>query len=412
MNMRIKVKIGKESIGGRSPIKIQSMTSTPTEDVLKTVKQINQLVKAGSEMVRVTVNNKESAKSVVKIKEKLIQMGIDTPLIGDFHYNGDKLLSNNPDCATSLDKYRINPGNVGYKSQKDKNFARIIEIACKYRKPVRIGVNWGSLDQEYLAKQIDANLSRKKPLTMEKLTERALIASAINSATFAKKVGLSENKIVLSCKTSNIPLLLSIYKQLYAKCRYPLHIGLTEAGMGLNGTISSTVAMAILLNQGIGDTLRISLTPGLDGDRTQEVKVAKQILQSLEIRKFHPVIVSCPGCGRTSSNYFQQLTKSIQDWVEKNISEWKIKYPGVENITIAVMGCVVNGPGESKNANIGISLPGTGENPVAVVYQDGERLLTLKGKDIIPKFTKIIQNYISTFGSHGSRQGTNQRQRH
>lgn len=391
------VKVKNIAIGGDNPVRIQAMTDTPTENILATVKQINQLFRSGAEIVRITVNNKESAAAVVKIREKLEQMNLNIPIVGDFHYNGDKLLANNSECAQALDKYRINPGNVGRKAKKNDNFSRIIQIACKFNKPVRIGVNWGSLDQDLLQNMLDNNQKRDEPLSLEEITHQTLISSAVESAALAEAIGLAKDKIILSCKVSNPPILIKLYQQLHSLCSYPLHLGLTEAGMGLQGIVSSVSAMAVLLQQGIGNTIRVSLTPEIDGDRTNEVKVAQNILQSLGLRKFQPVVISCPGCGRTSSSYFRELTQSIQEWVEQSMPQWKKQYPGAENITIAVMGCVVNGPGESKKANLGISLPGTGENPVAVVYQDGERLQTLKGDAILPQFKSIISEYLSHY---------------
>jgi len=390
------VQIGKVQVGGQAPVVVQSMTNTDTADAEKTAQQIVELARAGSELVRITVNSDAAAKQVPYIKERIQQLGKDVPLIGDFHFNGHKLLTNHPECAQALDKYRINPGNVGKGKKRDEQFAQLIELACQYDKPVRIGVNWGSLDQAVLAATMDENSQREQPLDAKQIMYQAMIRSALDSAQQAQEVGLAKNKIILSCKMSNVQDLIEVYQSLSAECDYPLHLGLTEAGMGSKGIVASTAALAVLLQQGIGDTIRISLTPEPNGDRTQEVIVAQEILQTMGLRSFIPQVVACPGCGRTSSTYFQQLAQDIQSYLRNSMPLWKKKYPGVEEMTVAVMGCVVNGPGESKHANIGISLPGTGEKPVAPVYEDGEKTVTLKGDHIAEEFQGIIDTYINT----------------
>ncbi len=390
------VNIGTVMVGGSSPIVVQSMTNTDTADVNKTVRQISALVKAGSEIVRITVNNKDAAQAVPLIHERLLQAGINVPLVGDFHFNGNRLLKKYTQCAQALAKYRINPGNVGRGNLHDKQFSEIIEIACLHDKPVRIGVNWGSLDQDLLAKKLDSNSSNPKPKSLEAVMHDTLIASAIDSATLAEKIGLAHNKIILSCKLSEVQALISVYRDLAARCDYALHLGLTEAGMGSKGIVASTAALSVLLQEGIGDTIRISLTPKPGGDRAQEVLIAQQILQALGSRSFMPQVTSCPGCGRTTSEYFQHLAADIQSYLQNNMPSWKQQYPGVEEMNVAVMGCVVNGPGESKHANIGISLPGTGEDPIAPVYVDGNKFTTLRGDNIAQQFQNIVQEYIES----------------
>lgn len=390
------VQIGQVKVGGEAPVVVQSMTNTDTADAEKTAQQIVELARAGSELVRITVNSDAAAKQVPHIKNRVLQLGSNVPIIGDFHFNGHKLLSNHPECAEALDKYRINPGNVGKGKKRDEQFAQLIELACKYDKPVRIGVNWGSLDQAVLAATMDENAHRDEPLDAKEIMYQAMIRSALESAQQAQDIGLAKNKIILSCKMSNVQDLIEVYQSLSAECDYPLHLGLTEAGMGSKGIVASTAALAVLLQQGIGDTIRISLTPEPGGDRTQEVIVAQEILQTMGLRSFIPQVVACPGCGRTSSTYFQQLAQDIQSYLRHSMPQWKQQYPGVEDMTVAVMGCVVNGPGESKHANIGISLPGTGEKPVAPVYEDGEKTVTLKGDKIAEEFQDIINNYIES----------------
>ncbi|MFK5893134.1 MAG: flavodoxin-dependent (E)-4-hydroxy-3-methylbut-2-enyl-diphosphate synthase [Pseudomonadota bacterium] len=388
------VKIDDILIGGAMPIVVQSMTSTDTEDVEATVKQCAELAKAGSELVRITVNTEKAAMAVPYIKDKLLQQNINIPLVGDFHFNGHKLLNSVPDCAQSLSKYRINPGNVGKGNNHDNNFLQMIETAIKYKKPVRIGVNWGSLDQTVMAKMMDVNSHLKHPKDTNLVMHDALIFSALNSAKQAESIGLNKNQIILSCKMSGVQDLIAIYKKLALQCSYPLHLGLTEAGMGNKGIVSSSAALAILLQQGIGDTIRISLTPEPGEARDKEVLIAQEILQALELRSFTPSVISCPGCGRTSSDYFQHLAKDIQSFLKQSMPQWAKQYPEVKNMKVAVMGCVVNGPGESKLANIGISLPGSGEKPVAPVYEDGIKTVTLKGNTIAQEFQKIIIQYV------------------
>ncbi len=381
-------------IGGTAPIVVQSMTNTDTADVACTVAQVAALAQAGSELVRVTVNTAEAAAAVPEIRRQLDRRGIGVPLVGDFHFNGHKLLAEFPECAAVLDKYRINPGNVGRGSRRDEQFAQLIELACRYDKPVRIGVNWGSLDQEVLARFMDENATLANPAPVEIVMRHALVASALESATMAEQLGLPQDRIILSCKVSGVQDLISVYRDLAARCDYPLHLGLTEAGMGSKGIVASTAAMGILLQEGIGDTIRVSLTPEPNGDRTQEVVVAQEILQTMGLRAFTPMVTACPGCGRTTSTYFQELASRIQSYLRESMPQWRIDYPGVEHLHVAVMGCVVNGPGESKLADIGISLPGSGERPVAPVYVDGEKTVTLKGDRIAEEFQAIVYEYV------------------
>ena len=388
------VHIGDVKMGAGEPIVVQSMTNTDTSDITRTVMQVADLAKAGSELVRLTVNNMEAARAIPHIKEHLARMNIFVPLVGDFHFNGHKLLSDAPECAEHLDKYRINPGNVGRGSKRDSQFATMVEIACKHQKPVRIGVNWGSLDQQVLAEQMDLNQQLDEPKSADEVMQEALIASALNSAIYAESLGLEKNKIVISCKISNAPKLIQVYQALAQRCNYALHVGLTEAGIGTKGTVASAAALGVLLHQGIGDTIRVSLTPQPGGARTEEVLVAQEILQSLELRAFTPAVISCPGCGRTTSDYFQKLADDIQIYLRNSMPEWKQSYPGVEHLSVAVMGCVVNGPGESKHANIGISLPGSGEAPVAPVYIDGKKSCTLRGDHIAEEFKQIVTEYV------------------
>ena len=387
-------RVGNIVIGGSAPIVVQSMTNTDTVDIDATVKQVAALAQAGSELVRITVNSPEAAAAVAPIRERLDALDCTVPLIGDFHYNGHRLLTQYPACAAALAKYRINPGNVGQGSKRDAQFATMIEVAVKYDKPVRIGVNWGSLDQALLARLMDANATSKAPLSAEAVMREALIRSAIDSAARAQELGLSADKIVLSCKVSGVQELILVYRELAQRGDYALHLGLTEAGMGSKGIVASSAALAVLLQEGIGDTIRVSLTPEPNGDRTQEVVVAQEILQTMGIRSFAPMVSACPGCGRTTSDYFQTLAQQIQAYLRKQMPLWKTQYPGVESMKVAVMGCVVNGPGESKLANIGISLPGTNELPVAPVYVDGEKTVTLKGDHIAEEFHQIVQRYV------------------
>ena len=390
------VQVGNVTVGGHSPIVVQSMTNTDTADINRTVTQISALAKAGSEIVRITVNNKNAAQAVPIIRERLLHAGIDVPLVGDFHFNGNRLLKKYTECAQSLDKYRINPGNVGRGDLHDKQFSEIIEIACLHDKAIRIGVNWGSLDQDLLAKKLDENSLLPSPKSLDEVMHDTLIASAIDSAALAEQIGLAHNKIILSCKLSEVQALISVYRDLAASCDYALHLGLTEAGMGTKGVVASTAALSVLLQKGIGDTIRISLTPEPGGDRTQEVLVAQQILQTMGLRSFMPHVTSCPGCGRTTSEYFQHLAADIQSYLQAQMPSWKQQYHGVEEMNVAVMGCVVNGPGESKHANIGISLPGTGEEPIAPVYVDGNKFTTLKGENIAQQFQDIVQEYVES----------------
>ncbi len=383
-------------IGGDAPVVVQSMTNTDTADVVRTVKQVAELAKAGSELVRITVNTIEAAEAVPEIRERLDKMGCDVPLIGDFHFNGHKLLNAVPGCAKALAKYRINPGNVGKGKRGDEQFAQMIGFAVKYDKAVRIGVNWGSLDQKLLARMLDENHQLDNPKELSEVQHDALIESALGSAAKAEEYGLPATKIVISCKLSSAQELIKVYEELSSKCEYPLHLGLTEAGMGSKGIVSSTAALSILLQQGIGDTIRISLTPKPGEAREKEVIVGQQILQSLGLRSFTPQVVACPGCGRTTSDYFQHLAQDIQTYLLDQMPIWRDQYPGVEEMSVAVMGCVVNGPGESKQANIGISLPGSGEKPVAPVYEDGEKTVTLKGDNIAKEFQGIVETYVQS----------------
>src|SRR5579871_6189524 len=389
------VTIGPVHVGGGAPIVVQSMTNTDTADVAGTTRQVQSLARAGSELVRITVNSAEAAAAVAPIREKLDQLGVSVPLIGDFHFNGHKLLREYPGCATALAKYRINPGNVGRGTKRDPQFAEMIEIACRYEKPVRIGVNWGSLDQDLLTRMMDENSRRSDPLDAQHVMRNAVVLSALNSAQRAEELGLAHTRIVLSAKVSGVQDLIAIYGDLASRCDYPLHLGLTEAGMGSKGIVASTAGIAVLLQQGIGDTIRVSLTPEPNGDRTQEVIVAQEILQTMGLRAFTPLVVACPGCGRTTSTVFQELAQQIQSHIRHRMPQWRQRYPGVEDMTVAVMGCVVNGPGESKHANIGISLPGTGERAVAPVYEDGEKTVTLKGERIAEEFQELVEAYVA-----------------
>lgn len=381
-------------VGGSSPVVVQSMTNTDTADVIATAIQIKELARAGSEIVRITVNTPDAARAVPDIREQLDKMGIDVPLVGDFHYNGHTLLTEYPECAQILSKYRINPGNVGQGAKRDTQFAQMIEIACRYDKPVRIGVNWGSLDQNLLARIMDENARRAQPLSAQTVMYQALISSAIESAQRAEELGLAGDKIVLSCKVSSVQDLIAVYRELSKRCDYPLHLGLTEAGMGSKGIVASTAALSVLMQEGIGDTIRISLTPEPGGDRCKEVFVAQEILQTMGLRKFMPMVIACPGCGRTTSTVFQELADQIQSYLREQMPTWKTQYPGVEHMNVAVMGCIVNGPGESKHANIGISLPGTGESPAAPVFIDGAKAMTLRGASIAQDFQKIVLDYV------------------
>ncbi|MDZ4098209.1 MAG: flavodoxin-dependent (E)-4-hydroxy-3-methylbut-2-enyl-diphosphate synthase [Methylophilaceae bacterium] len=389
-----RVLIGNIPVGGDAPVVVQSMTNTDTADADATVQQVYELWQAGSQIVRITVNSPEAAAQVGKIREKLDAMGCDVPLVGDFHYNGHKLLSQYPDCAQALAKYRINPGNVGKGSKRDEQFASMIETAIKYDKPVRIGVNWGSMDQAKMVRMMDENALRDEPLPSDVLMREALIQSALESAAQAEVIGLPADHIIISCKVSNVQDLLLVYRDLASRCDYALHLGLTEAGMGSKGIVASTAALSLLLQEGIGDTIRVSLTPEPNESRTKEVIVAQEILQTMGIRSFTPLVTACPGCGRTTSTFFQELAQKIQGYLREQMPVWRKQYPGVETMSVAVMGCVVNGPGESKLANIGISLPGTGEIPVAPVFVDGEKTVTLKGDAIAEEFQMIVENYV------------------
>ena len=383
-------------VGGGAPVVVQSMTNTDTADVMATVTQVADLSRAGSELVRITVNTPEAAAAVPAIREQLDRMGVDVPLIGDFHYNGHTLLKAYPACAQALSKYRINPGNVGQGAKRDSQFAQMIEVACQYGKPVRIGVNWGSLDQDLLARIMDENALRPDPWGGQAVMYEALIVSAIQSAQLAESLGLSGEQIVLSCKVSGVQDLIAVYRELARRCDYALHLGLTEAGMGSKGIVASAAAMGVLLQEGIGDTIRVSLTPEPGGDRAKEVFVAQEILQTMGLRQFMPMVVACPGCGRTTSTVFQELAASIQNFLRTQMPEWKQQYPGAEHMSVAVMGCIVNGPGESKHANIGISLPGMGETPAAPVFIDGEKKMTLRGARIAEEFQQIVLEYVQT----------------
>jgi (E)-4-hydroxy-3-methylbut-2-enyl-diphosphate synthase len=388
------VKVGAVLVGGGAPVVIQSMTNTDTADAAATAAQIRQLAAAGSELVRITVNTEEAAAQVARIRDRLEAKGCGVPIIGDFHYNGHLLLTRYPECAETLAKYRINPGNVGFGRKKDSQFSTMIEKAIEYRKPVRIGVNWGSLDQELATRLMDENAKRPDPLDADAVMQEALIVSALQSAARAEELGLPRDRIILSCKVSGVQRLISVYRDLAARCDYALHLGLTEAGMGSKGIVASTAALGVLLQEGIGDTIRISLTPEPGGDRTREVIVAQEILQTMGLRSFTPLVTACPGCGRTTSTVFQELANNIQAYVRSQMPIWREKYHGVEEMTLAVMGCVVNGPGESKHANIGISLPGTGEAPSAPVFVDGKRVTTLRGENIAEEFRKIVDEYV------------------
>jgi (E)-4-hydroxy-3-methylbut-2-enyl-diphosphate synthase len=397
--LSVPVRVGRVTIGGDHPVVVQSMTNTDTADVEATALQVRALAQAGSELVRVTVNTEEAAAAVPAISARVREFGMDVPLVGDFHFNGHKLLREHPDCAEVLAKYRINPGNVGRGSKRDPQFAEMIEIACRHGKPVRIGVNWGSLDQDLLTRLMDENSRSAEPLDAVEVVREALVVSALDSAARAEELGLPGDRIVISCKVSGVQDLIGVYRNLARRCDYPLHLGLTEAGMGSKGIVASTAAMSVLLQEGIGDTIRVSLTPDPGGDRTREVVVAQEMLQTMGLRSFTPMVVACPGCGRTTSSYFQELAQKIQAHLRARMPEWRQRYAGVEEMTVAVMGCVVNGPGESKHANIGISLPGTGERPVAPVYVDGEKGPTLKGEHIAEEFQALVEQYVErTFG--------------
>jgi (E)-4-hydroxy-3-methylbut-2-enyl-diphosphate synthase len=382
------------SVGGDAPVRVQSMTNTDTVDVIGTAIQVKELAVAGSEMVRLTVNTPEAAAAVPHIREQLDRMGIQVPLIGDFHFNGHRLLTDYPACAEALSKYRINPGNVGKGDKKDRQFGQMIEAALRWDKPVRIGVNWGSLDQELLAHLMDQNSRRSTPWEARQVMYEALISSAISSAERAQEMGMKASQILLSCKVSGVQDLIAVYRELAQRCDYPLHLGLTEAGMGTKGTVASATALSVLLQEGIGDTIRVSLTPQPNESRTQEVVIANEILQALGLRVFVPSVTACPGCGRTTSSTFQELAKQIDDFLRAQMPVWRSRYPGVENLKVAVMGCIVNGPGESKHADIGISLPGTGEAPAAPVFMDGEKKMTLRGESIATEFQTLVENYI------------------
>jgi (E)-4-hydroxy-3-methylbut-2-enyl-diphosphate synthase len=391
----LRVQVGAVAIGGGAPIAVQSMTNTDTADVEATALQVRQLARAGSELVRITVNSAEAAAAVPRIRDRLHADGVSAPLIGDFHFNGHKLLREHPECARALDKYRINPGNVGRGARRDTQFAEMIEIACREEKPVRIGVNWGSLDQDLLARLMDENNALPDPASSQTVMREAIVRSALDSAALAVTIGLPRERIILSAKVSGVQDLIAVYRSLAARCDYPLHLGLTEAGMGSKGIVASTAGIGVLLAQGIGDTIRVSLTPEPGGDRSQEVIVAQEILQTMGLRAFLPMVVACPGCGRTTSTYFQELAQRIQGHIRQRMPAWRAEREGVEEMTVAVMGCVVNGPGESRHANIGISLPGTGERPVAPVYEDGQKTVTLKGERIAEEFQELLERYVA-----------------
>jgi (E)-4-hydroxy-3-methylbut-2-enyl-diphosphate synthase len=397
------VMVGRVAIGGGAPVVVQSMTNTDTADAESTARQVFDLWRAGSELVRITVDKPEAAAAVAAIRAQLDAMGCDVPLVGDFHFNGHKLLTQYPDCAKALAKYRINPGNVGKGAKRDDQFGTMIEAALKYGKPVRIGVNWGSLDPELLARMMDDNGRKQNPLDADEVMREALIVSGLESAAQAEKLGLPAERIVISCKVSGVQDLILVYRELARRCKYALHLGLTEAGMGSKGIVASSAAMAVLLQEGIGDTIRISLTPEPGGDRTREVIVAQELLQTMGLRSFTPMVAACPGCGRTTSTYFQELAQRIQSFLRTQMPVWKQRYPGVEEMKVAVMGCVVNGPGESKHADVGISLPGTNEVPVAPVYVDGEKTVTLKGGRIAEEFQALVENYVKDNYSPGAR---------
>ena len=390
----VAVRIGSVTLGAGHPIAVQSMTDTPTADVAATVAQVEALTRAGSELVRLTVNDRDAAAAVPQIREQLDKRGVAVPLIGDFHYNGHKLLAEFPECAETLDKYRVNPGNVGRGSSRDPHFTQFIELACRHQKPVRIGVNWGSLDAALLTELMDENAKLDSPLDAEAVQREAMVQSALRSAARAEEIGLPHDAIVLSCKMSRVPLVVQVYTELAQRCDYPLHLGLTEAGMGTRAVVSTSAALALLLQRGIGDTLRVSLTPEPGGERTAEVRVACDLLQSMNLRHFMPAVTACPGCGRTSSDYFQRLAQDIEHYISEQMPVWKKQYPGIENLNVAVMGCVVNGPGESRHADIGISLPGSNENPSAPVYIDGERVCTLSGERIAEEFQEMLLDYV------------------
>jgi (E)-4-hydroxy-3-methylbut-2-enyl-diphosphate synthase len=390
----VAVSIGGVTVGGGAPIVVQSMTNTDTADVEATARQVAALAGAGSELVRITVDRDEAAAAVPRIKERLLKLGVSAPLVGDFHYIGHKLLADHPGCAEALDKYRINPGNVGFKDKKDKQFSAIIEMALKYEKPVRIGANWGSLDQELLTRLMDENAKARSPRDARAVMHEAMVQSALGSAQRAEELGLAKNRIILSAKVSAVQDLIAVYGELARRCDYALHLGLTEAGMGSKGIVASAAAMGVLLQQGIGDTIRISLTPEPAGDRTREVQVAQELLQTMGLRTFVPLVAACPGCGRTTSTTFQELAADIQGFIRSSMPEWKTRYPGVETLNVAVMGCIVNGPGESKHADIGISLPGTGEQPTAPVFIDGKKAATLRGPTLAADFKQMVIDYI------------------
>lgn len=391
---RTAVKVGNVWVGGDHPVVVQSMTNTDTADPIRTAIQVKELADAGSELVRITVDTEAAARAVPDIRERLDAMGYDTPLVGDFHFNGHRLLEKHPECAEALSKMRINPGNVGRGKKRDDQFATLIEAACRNNIPVRIGANWGSMDQELLSKMLDDNAKLAQPKPLDVINKEAVISSALQSARQAEAIGLAHDKIIISCKMSGVQDLISVYQNLASQCDYALHLGLTEAGMGSKGIVASTAALSVLLQQGIGDTIRISLTPEPGGSRTQEVIVAQEILQTMQLRAFTPMVIACPGCGRTSSTFFQSLAGDVQDYLREQMPAWSKQYPGVESMNVAVMGCVVNGPGESKHADIGISLPGTGEVPTAPVYEDGQKTVTLKGDNIAQEFQTIINNYV------------------
>jgi (E)-4-hydroxy-3-methylbut-2-enyl-diphosphate synthase len=388
------VKVGNVLVGGTAPVIVQSMTNTDTADIDGTARQCAELARAGSELVRITVDREESAAAVAAIRAKLDKMGVNVPLVGDFHYNGHTLLTAYPDCADALAKYRINPGNVGFKEKKDRNFATMIEVAIKHNKPVRIGVNWGSLDQAMLAAMMDDNARSDNPLPARNVMHEAIVQSGIQSALYAEELGLARDKIIISAKCSEVQDLIAVYRMLATRSDHALHLGLTEAGMGSKGIVASTAALSVLLQEGIGDTIRISLTPEPGGDRTKEVIVAQEILQTMGLRAFAPMVIACPGCGRTTSTVFQELAQDIQSYVRTRLPDWREAYPGFENLSLAVMGCIVNGPGESKHADIGISLPGTGEQPTAPVYIDGKKVKTLRGENISGQFQTIVEDYV------------------
>jgi (E)-4-hydroxy-3-methylbut-2-enyl-diphosphate synthase len=399
----VAVDVGGVIVGGAAPIVVQSMTNTDTADVEGTARQVAALARAGSELVRITVDRDEAAAAVPRIKERLAQFGVSVPLVGDFHYIGHKLLADHPGCAEALDKYRINPGNVGFKDKKDRQFSAIIEMAIKHAKPVRIGVNWGSLDQELLTRLMDQNARSPSPVDAREVTHEAMVQSALLSAERAEEIGLARNRIILSAKVSAVQDLIAVYVELARRSDYALHLGLTEAGMGSKGIVASSAAMGVLLQQGIGDTVRVSLTPEPNGDRTLEVQVAQELLQTMGLRMFVPLVAACPGCGRTTSTTFQELAADIQGFIRDSMPAWKTRYPGVETLTVAVMGCIVNGPGESKHADIGISLPGTGEQPTAPVFIDGKKAATLRGPTLTADFKQMVTDYIERRFGHGQR---------